>query len=147
MRNIINVRTVCAEKQIISIARLAFCSLKKITASVLRIHWRLGKELRFFSIFLSSPLKGNIARRLMTSYSLAKRRTYVFCTLREVPSRYFYRPRDGNVFTSVCQEFCPRGEGGGWISQHVIGRQPHRQTPPRQTPPTQANTSLNQDGH
>ena len=71
----------------------------------------------------------------MTSYSLAKRRTYVFCTLREVPLRYFYRPRDGNVFTSVCQEFCPRGEGGGWISQHVIGRQPHRQTPPRQTPP------------
>ena len=78
----------CAEKQIISFARLAFCSLKKITASVLRIHWHLGKELRFFSIFLSSSLKGNIARRLMTSYSLAKRRTYVFCTLREVPLRY-----------------------------------------------------------
>ena len=147
MRNIINVWSVCAEKQIISFARLAFCSLKKITASVLRIHWRLGKELRFFSIFLSSPLKGNIARRLMTSYSLAKRRTYVFCTLREVPLRYFYRPRDGNVFTSVCQEFCPRGEGGRLDISACNRQTTHRQTPPRQTPPTQANTSLHQDGH
>ena len=49
---------------------------------------------------------------------------YVFC--------YFYRPqtklRKGNVFTSMCREFCPWGGGG----VHPLGRQP----PPGQTTPT-----------
>ena len=60
-----------------------------------------------------------------------------------------YRPqqylRKGNVFTSVCQEFCP-GEGGGVVclgrhplgrhhlpGQPLLGRHPLRH--PRQTPP------------
>ena len=37
---------------------------------------------------------------------------------------------EGNVFTSVCQEFCPGG-----VSQHAMGRRvPQGRHPPRQTP-------------
>ena len=43
-----------------------------------------------------------------------------------------YRPqtklRKGNVFTSVCLEFCPR-------ETPAQGRQPPKKSPPRQTPP------------
>ena len=62
-------------------------------------------------------------------------------------TEYHYRPqtklRNGNVFTSVCQEFYPQ-EGG----VHPLGRQaprqtlPSRQTPPSQTPPRQADNPL-----
>ena len=40
--------------------------------------------------------------------------------------------RQGNIFTSVCQEFCPRG--GGWSASvhagihHPLGRHPPQQT-------------------
>ena len=44
---------------------------------------------------------------------------------------YFYslqqKLQKGNVFTNVCQEFCPWG--------FCLGRHPPEQTPPRQTPP------------
>ena len=71
----------------------------------------------------------------------------------------------GNIFTSVCQEFCPQGGGGGYLPQCMLGYTPPprpgrppgsrhpppgpgrpypltRQTPPqtRQTPPDQADT-------
>ena len=55
----------------------------------------------------------------------------------------YYRPqtklRKGNVFTSVCQEFCPQGRG--CVCQTPLplaGRHSPGQTPPRQadTPPT-----------
>ena len=51
--------------------------------------------------------------------------------MRKVPSRkmsyfYYYRPETklwkGNVFTSVCQEFCPQG------GVHPPGQTPSRQT-------------------
>ena len=45
-----------------------------------------------------------------------------------------YRPqtklRKGNVFTSVCQEFCPQGG----CTPHLLGRHPPRQTPPGRQP-------------
>ena len=58
--------------------------------------------------------------------------------------------RKGNVFTSVCQEFCPQGGGvclsvcwdtppsqtRGCVSQHALRQTPPDQTPPRQTPST-----------
>ena len=30
----------------------------------------------------------------------------------------------GNIFTSVCQEFCPQGEGGGCLPQCMLGYTP-----------------------
>ena len=48
------------------------------------------------------------------------------------PKRSFYPPqtkfRKGNVFTSMCQEFCPQRKGGGHIP-------PRRHYPTPQTPP------------
>ena len=45
-----------------------------------------------------------------------------------------YRPqtklRKGNVFTSVCQQFCPQREGG----VHPLGRRPLDRPPPRADP-------------
>ena len=46
------------------------------------------------------------------------------------PQQYLHK---GNVFTSVCQEFCPHG--GGRCTPPP-GRHPVGQTPPRQTPPS-----------
>ena len=48
--------------------------------------------------------------------------------------------RKGNVFTSVCQEFCPWGRGGGCLPLGLEGCTPPRETPLQtdtlgQTPP------------
>ena len=58
----------------------------------------------------------------------------------------FYRPQTklwkGNVFTSVCQEFCPRGvyPSMHWADpptgQAAPGKHPPRQTPPGRHPPS-----------
>ena len=40
----------------------------------------------------------------------------------------------GNIFTSVCQEFCSQGEGG-CLPQCMLGYTPRADTPPDQTPP------------
>ena len=59
----------------------------------------------------------------------------VYCTVCWIKAD-FYRPqkklRKGNIFTRVCQEFCP--QGGVCQTPPVLGRHPPRQT--RQTPPT-----------
>ena len=72
----------------------------------------------------------------------------------------------GNIFTSVCQEFCPQG-GGGCLPQCMLGYPPDqtpppprdqaprsrhppgpgtpprtRHTPPEQTPPREADCSI-----
>ena len=56
----------------------------------------------------------------------------------------FYGPqtksRKGNVFTSVCQEFCPRGKVYTPWADTPQADTPPGQTPPRQTPPPQADT-------
>ena len=42
----------------------------------------------------------------------------------------------GNIFTSVCQEFCPQGEGGGCLPQCMLGYTPPGPgTPPWSRPP------------
>ena len=51
----------------------------------------------------------------------------------------------GNIFTSVCQEFCPRGGGGGCLPQCMLGFPPGADppgpgTPPEQTPRDQTHT-------
>ena len=50
---------------------------------------------------------------------------------------YYYRPqtklRKGNVFTSLCQEFCP--QGGGCVCQTTPSGQTRQTAPGRQTPP------------
>ena len=43
----------------------------------------------------------------------------------------------GNIFRSMCQEFCPRGDV--WADT-PLGRHPSRQTPPRSRHPSIANT-------
>ena len=40
--------------------------------------------------------------------------------------------RKGNVFTSVCQEFCPQGGG---VHRHTLGRHPSADTPLNRHPP------------
>ena len=46
---------------------------------------------------------------------------------------------EGNVFTSMCQEFCPRGESAqrnaGIHTTHTLGIYPCRQTPLAEPPP------------
>ena len=50
--------------------------------------------------------------------------------------------RKGNIFTNLCQEFCPQ-----WGSVHPQGRHPPGRCPlPRQTPPGRRHTP-SQDGH
>ena len=48
----------------------------------------------------------------------------------------------GNIFTSVCQEFCP--QGGGCLPQCMLGYTPPqtRQTPREQTPPSQTRQTI-----
>ena len=56
---------------------------------------------------------------------------------------YYYRPqtklRQGNVFTRVCQEFCPPGGSG---RQPLWTDIPLGRHPPGQTPPAWADTPL-----
>ena len=54
---------------------------------------------------------------------------------------HFYRPQrscgQGNIFTPVCHSFC--SQGGGGLSQCMLGYQPPRSRPPswsRHTPPS-----------
>ena len=63
-------------------------------------------------------------------------------------SVFYYRPQrslgQGNIFTSVCQEFCPRGE----VSTSVhAGIHTPWQTPPWQTPPTRTDRPSWQTPH
>ena len=49
----------------------------------------------------------------------------------------YYSPQTklwkGNVFISVCQEFCP--QGGGCVPQHALGQTPPWQVHPQQIHP------------
>ena len=47
----------------------------------------------------------------------------------------YYRPQQSNIFTSVCQEFCPQGRGATWAGTsprqiHLPGRYTPRQVHP-----------------
>ena len=74
------------------------------------------------------------------NYIIYDRRHYL-CKVFSLPSAT--KLRQGNIFTSMCQEFCPRREGGVCLSgcwdtppwaDTPPSKHPPRQTPPGQTP-------------